>query len=186
MKKVKYWPQILYACVLVFLSGVTLIGVGFAGDRLAYIWYSHWLSDIGGNLNLVPPLSRWFGESYAYNNEEMLFSAFSAWLCLIAIFVWTLLFRRNDFYSIFLRLFVMFWMVVGAFCGFLIYCASLPFYYLISALNEPRTCMWYVNRCLYVAAPVTILTMVLYKLIRKKKPKASQEIGAETTPHPEA
>ena len=165
--------HIVFGIVLAALSGVILLALGYAGEQVAYIWGSEWLHDVGG-LKYIPPLSRWFGESYAYNNGELIRTAFAAWLVLLSLLTWSVLFRLHDFQATFLRLYLLFWTATAAFGAFLIFCASLPFLYLIRALSEPRTNMWYINRAIEIGAPAGIVLLVLIKAIAcwRRKPNS--------------
>jgi len=169
--------SVLYVGLLVLLSCVILIGVGSAGDRLAYYWRCEGaVAEVP--IKYLPPLTQWFSESYCYNDNELLFTSIDACLCLIALTLWCLLFRTERLLAIFLPCYVLFWTIIAAFWAFLLFCVSLPYGILGGSIIRPTTCMWDINRFLVVVAPVAIVLMVLYKFVqivlnRRKKTQGS-------------
>lgn len=154
---------ILYVGLLVLLSCIILIGVGSAGDRLAFYWRLKGPNE-GLPADAGPPLSQWFSESYCYNDNELLFTSIDACLCLIALTLWCLLFRSERLLAVFLPCYILFWTIMAAFWAFLLFCVALSYAIPLSYMTRPTTCMWDINRFLIVAAPATIILMVLYKL----------------------
>ena len=151
----------------ILISGSILgwLCLGYAGDRLLYMWRAHLTGFYGKDC--LPPLSQWLAVNYGYNENDLLGTAFLFSVLLICSLLLCRALRPQSFGSNFWKCLVSFWILMGTYLSFLSFCAALPFYYLIRALDRPFAMMPLINYYGIILAIIITAGLLLYRKYRQ-------------------